>query len=119
MYTQDVAEKQKNKKFMEVLKMKLKKTMIPAFAMALVATTGLSAYAASYELKGTVGSIIADIQTFAEGEMPGIPAYAVTLSKEFVDITVSADANLKVYDEDEAPSIPDGAELLKKVVVEE
>ena len=99
--------------------MKLKKIMIPAFTMVLVATTGVSAYAASHEFKGTVSSIIADIQTYAEGEMPGIPAYAVTLSKEFVDITVSADANLKVYDEDEATSIPDEAELMKKVVVEE
>ncbi|MDR0924530.1 MAG: hypothetical protein LBN31_09305 [Hungatella sp.] len=99
--------------------MKLKRTMIPAFAMALVATTGVSAYAASHELKGTIGSIIADIQTYDEGEMPGIPEDAVMLNKEVVDVTVSADANLKVYDEDEMPSIPDGAELFQKVVVEE
>ncbi len=37
--------------------MKLKKTMIPAFAIALAAATGVSAYAASPELRGTVGSI--------------------------------------------------------------
>ncbi|GLC82290.1 hypothetical protein [Lacrimispora brassicae] len=99
--------------------MKLKKTMIPAFAIALIAATGVSAYAASPELRGTVGSIFADIQTYAEGEMPDIPAGAVMLNKDVADETVSADANLKVYDEDEMPSIPDGAELLKKVVVEE
>ncbi|MDR2023493.1 MAG: winged helix-turn-helix domain-containing protein [Hungatella sp.] len=87
--------------------MKLKRTMIPAFAMALVATTGVSAYAASYELKGTIGSIIADIQTYDEGEMPGIPEDAVMLNKEAVDVTLSADADLKVYDEDEMPSILD------------
>ncbi|WP_349946364.1 hypothetical protein ABFV83_19835 [Lacrimispora sp. BS-2] len=99
--------------------MKLKRTMIPAFAMALVATTGVSAYAASHEFKGTVDSIIADIQTYDKGEMPDIPADAVMMNKEFVDVTGSADANLKVYDEDEMPSIPDGAELMQKVVVEE
>ena len=99
--------------------MKLKKTMIPAFAIALTAATGVSAYAASPELRGAVGSIFVDIQTYAEGEMPDIPEGAVMLNKEVPDITVSADANLNVYDEDDMPSIPDGAESLKKVVVEE
>lgn len=98
--------------------MKRSKILVTALAVALVAVTGGSAYAASPAVRDTVGSIFADIQTYAEGEMPAIPDDAVMFNKEVIS-EGEISTTLNTYAEDEMPAIPEGARPLNKTVVGE
>ena len=88
--------------------MKLRKTWIAAMVIALVATTGIGAYAAGPEIKDTVDNILVETQIYAEGEMPAILDGAVMFDVEIIND--EADANLDAYAE-EMPDISDGEEF--------